>query len=168
MVEEKAVVVAIEDQAAWVETQRKAVCDACGVNKGCGTAVIARVLGNRRSRLKVSNGGFALRVGDEVLIGLQEHALLRGSLIVYGLPLLLMIGAALTADYTVLSWWGVRSDVLDSACGAAGFAAGLLWLRRFSAHIADDPRYQPVILGTITPAKPIHGTLTGVATRLLM
>lgn len=168
MVEEQGVVVAVEGHAAWVETQRKAVCDTCSVNKGCGTAVISKALGDKRSRIKVLNGDLPLRVGDEVVIGLQEQALLRGSLIVYGLPLMLMMAAALCADYAGRQWLGIAAgDPLEISAGIAGFVAGLLWVRRFSRRIARDPRYQPVILSASTPAQPIHGNLATIPTRLL-
>lgn len=167
MVEEQAVVVAVEQDAAWVETQRKAACDSCAVNKGCGTAVLSKVLGNKRSRLRVLKHDLSLRVGDEVVIGLQEHALLRGSMTVYGAPLLLMMLAALVADYAGQQWWGHGSDLMDITFGIAGFVAGLAWLRHYSARIAHDPRYQPVVLSVSTPIRPIHGTLSGISTRLL-
>lgn len=167
MVEEQAVVVAVEENAAWVETQRKAACDNCAVNKGCGTAVLSKVLGNRRSRLRVLRPDMALRVGDEVVIGLQEHALLRGSMTVYGAPLLLMMLGALLADYAGRHGWGHSSDLVDIVFAVAGFLAGLAWLRHYGARIARDPRYQPVVLRVSTPIKPIHGTLTGISTRLL-
>lgn len=169
MVEEKAVVVAVEGEAAWVETLRKAACEACAVNKGCGTAVISKALGNKRSRIKVINDRPTLQVGDEVIIGLQEHALLRGSLIVYGMPLLLMLLAALFADYAGPQWLGVTStDPVDIASGIAGLLAGVGWLRRYSNRIAHDPRYQAVILTTVTPSPQIHGTLVVKSpTRLL-
>jgi len=41
MIEETASVVALEDDFAWVETQRKSTCGACAVNKGCGAATLA-------------------------------------------------------------------------------------------------------------------------------
>jgi len=169
MVEEQGVVVAVEGNAAWVETQRKAVCDSCSVNKGCGTAVLSKALGNKRSRIKVLHDGDPpLRVGDDVVIGLQEQALLRGSLIVYGLPLLLMMAAALGADVLVRHGLGVgAADPVDVTAGIGGFVAGLLWVRRFSRRIAGDPRYQPVILSASTPPQSIHGTLAGIPTRLL-
>ncbi len=167
MVEEQAVVVAVEEHAAWVETQRKAACDSCAVNKGCGTAVLSKVLGNKRSRLRVLKHDLQLRVGDEVVIGLQEHALLRGSMTVYGSPLLLMMVGALLADYAGRQWLGHTSDFLDIIFGIAGFLAGLVWLRLYSARIAQDPRYQPVILSVSTQIRPIHGTLSGISTRLL-
>jgi sigma-E factor negative regulatory protein RseC len=41
MIEETARDVALEDDFAWVETQRKSTCGACVVNKGCGAATLA-------------------------------------------------------------------------------------------------------------------------------
>ena len=49
------------------------------------------MLGNKRSRVRVLNPKAAsVVVGDEVIIGINEQALVRGSLVVYTLPLLAM------------------------------------------------------------------------------
>lgn len=169
MVEEQGVVIALEGGDAWVETRRKAVCDTCSANKGCGTAVLSKALGNKRSRIKVPLcGDLPLRVGDEVVIGLQEQALLRGSMAVYGLPLLLMLAAALCGDYAGRHWLGMHAvDPLDITAGIGGFIAGLIWVKAFSRRVARDPRYQPVILSASTPAQAIHDNLAGIPTRLL-
>ena len=50
MIAENAQVVGFEGNDIWVETQRKTACGQCAANKGCGTAVLSKVLGNKRSR----------------------------------------------------------------------------------------------------------------------
>lgn len=151
MVEEKAIVIGIEGNTVWVETQRKAVCDTCAVNKGCGTALLSKILGNKRSRLQALSNNLSFSVGDEVIIGLQERALVRGSMLVYGLPLLLMLLAALLAEVAAKHWLGATStELLTIVVGGAGLFAGLLYLHRYSRRIAHDPRYQPVVLRAVS------------------
>jgi sigma-E factor negative regulatory protein RseC len=145
MIEETARVVALEDDFAWVETQRKSTCGACAVNKGCGTAALAKVLGARRTRIKVLNSP-AAAVGDEVVIGLGEHAIVQGSLAMYAAPLAFMLAAALLDEGLSARLGMTATEGLTILFGLGGLAGGFAWLRHYAKKIAKDPRYQPVIL----------------------
>lgn len=148
MIEEHAQVVALdENDEVWVETQRRSACGQCAANKGCGTATLAKVLGNKRSRVRVLNPqATSVVVGDDVVIGINEQALVRGSLAVYTVPLLALfifgfLGQALSAQLLV-----VNQDILPIVCGLIGLLLGFGWVRRFTRGIADSDRYQPVLL----------------------
>lgn len=153
MIEERARVVAVEDGHVWVETQRRSTCDACSASKGCGTAVIGKAVGRRRSRVRAVNRAGA-RVGDEVTIALAEDAFLRGSAAMYLMPLLLMFA---------LAWLGQQlapmlqtgPDVAAGWLGLLGLAAGFGWVARFARAVRQDSRYQPVIL-RILPRSAAH------------
>lgn len=134
----------IEGPYAWVETRRQSACGQCVARSGCGTATLAKVLGRRRTRLRVLNPVGAVN-GDEVSVGIREQALLRGSLAVYATPLLAMIALAMLGGF-IAGDSGYR-ELSSLALGGLGLVAGLGWVARFSRAIADDPRYQPVILG---------------------
>ncbi len=145
MIEETAKVSAVQDGFAWVETQRKSVCNTCTVNKGCGTAVIGKVLGHKRSSVKVINRINA-KPGDEIIVGIEEQALVRGSLAIYTVPLLAMVvgamsGAALTTTIGIEYSEGLR--ILFSFLGL-GF--GFAWVKKFSQNIANNQQYQAVAL----------------------
>ena len=45
MIEENGRVVDVEDGYAWIETERRSTCGSCSANKGCGTATLAKVMG---------------------------------------------------------------------------------------------------------------------------
>ncbi len=139
MIEERALVIEASDGYAWVETQRQSSCGNCSVNKGCGTAVLAKVMGNRRTRLRVLSD-FSLRAGDEVIIGIGEHALVQGSLAVYIGPL---AGMLVGAGFGQLALGSETASVL---LGIGGLLGGFLWLWRFGQGIRDDDRFQPVVL----------------------
>src|SRR3972149_3643680 len=89
MIEETGTVVDVQGDIAWVGTQRRSTCERCSVNKGCGSATLAKVLGRRRSIVRAIRNVDAA-VGDQVVLGLQDSALIRGSVAVYGAPLLAM------------------------------------------------------------------------------
>ena len=145
MIEETARVVAVEGDIAWVETHRQTACGSCAANKGCGTTTLAKVLGNRMVRLRALNTAQA-KVGDEVVVGLEEGMLLRGSLAVYVAPLLLMLFLGALAESVARNLQLDGADGVALLAGALGFGLGMLWVRRYSRRISDDARYQPVIL----------------------
>jgi len=147
MIEERARVVQVDDSGIWVETQRQSACGQCNANKGCGTAVIAKVVGNKRSRVRVLDSGAAgVRVGDEVLIGIQEQALVRGSLAIYLAPLVSLFLFGLLGEMLGLQLGFENTELLSIVFGVAGLGAGFIWVRFFSRLVTRDPRYQPVLL----------------------
>ena len=150
MIEENAVVVATEGEFAWLETERKSTCGSCAARKGCGTGVLANVVGRKMNRVVALNRAGA-QAGDAVIVGIDERFLVRGSMAVYAMPLLGLFAGALLGEV----WQG--GDFAAMLGGALGLALGLAWLRRFSRRSQTDPRYQPVILrrlGSALPVKP--------------
>lgn len=144
MIEETARVVAAEGEFVWVETQRQSTCGGCAARQGCGTATLAKVLGRRRTRVRALNRD-AARVGDRVVVGIDEQALVRGSLAVYAVPLLgLLAGGVLGA--LVQTRLQLAGEALTLVAGVAGLIAGLLWVKGFTRRIRGDSRYQPVVL----------------------
>jgi sigma-E factor negative regulatory protein RseC len=141
MIQERARVVAVGEGYAWVETQRQTSCGACSVNKGCGTAALAKVLGQRRTRIYVLSQ-IPLKVGDEVIIGIAEQALLKGSLAVYLVPLLALFAGIAVSKVA----FPFQNEPLTILFGFLGLIAGFVWLRSFTRRIRADNRFQPLIL----------------------
>lgn len=145
MLEETAHVVEVNHDSVWVETQRRSACGSCSVNKGCGTAVISRALGKRRSVVRVL-ADMPLKAGDEVVIGIRERALVKGSLAVYAVPLALLLAGALLGELGAQRFLWQSAEVASLVLGISGFVAGLVWLQRFTRRIRYDADYQPVVL----------------------
>lgn len=157
MIEEQALVVALDDAGVWVETQRRSACGQCAVNKGCGTAILGKVLGVKRSRVLTLNPqATKVSVGDEVVIGISEQALTRGSLAVYTLPLLALFIFALLGETLATQMSVGNKDMFTAGFGILGLALGFLWLRRFSRVVSDDPNYQPVLLHRVSSVIPAN------------
>ena len=149
MIEERARVISVDRGHAWVETQRQSTCGSCAVNKGCGTSVLAKVLGKRRSRVRAIDS-VGVNLGDEVMVGIEESALVRGSIAIYTAPLIGMLALALLAS----GLWPDAGEPLVVLAGVGGFALGLAWIRLFSRRVSLDPRYQPVILRRLSTRDP--------------
>ena len=144
MIEETATVVKCEGEFAWVEAQRQTTCGNCAANKGCGTSVLAKVVGKKVARMKAINKADA-HVGDTVIVGMNEAALVKGSLAVYLLPLIFMMLFAVTGNVVAVQMaWQTEPVVILFAM--IGLVTAGLWLRGFTRRIQHDNEYQPVVL----------------------
>jgi sigma-E factor negative regulatory protein RseC len=140
MIEERAQVLSIsDDNQVWVETERQSTCGACAANKGCGTAVLGKVFGARQMRVQ-ARSQIPLQVGDEVIIGVAEDALVKGSLAVYVVPLLMMFMGALSGK------WLSGSEHMSVLMGLLGLLVGFAWLRIFGLRIRGNVHFQPVVV----------------------
>lgn len=139
--EETATVVASNaDGSVWVEAAMSNGCGGCAQSGHCGSGLLGQALGgNRGSRQLKLDDPVGLTVGDEVVIGLPEGALLRGAATVYGLPLLFM--ALLAIGGRAIS----PSEGSVALGGAAGFALGVWWARSL-VNGAGSFGTQPLIM----------------------
>lgn len=143
MIEESALVVATEGEDAWVETSRRSSCGSCSA-KGCGTGALSQVLGKKSQRLRVKNP-IAAETGQQVVLGISESALVVGSLAVYLVPLLAMLGGGLFAEM-MAPQLGLAQEGATIFGALAALGLSLLWLRRFNRRAASDGRFHAVIL----------------------
>jgi len=144
MIEERARVIEIENDQLLLEAQTRAVCNACAARQGCGTSVLSKWVGRKFTRFEAPNTVNA-RVGDEVVVGLAEEAMLRGSVLVYLMPLLAMICFALAAD-SLISAGAASRDLLVLLAAVAGFALMLAISRLFLSSSRNRSQLTPVVL----------------------
>ena len=144
MIEEHARVVAVQGDTALLQTQRQSSCGSCEVKSGCGTSVLAGIVGQKMTQLKVQNTLNA-RPGDEVVLGMEEHALVTGSLLVYGVPLIMLLLGALMGE-VMASQWGMNAELLSVMAGATGFVLAFLLVRGVLRRTAVGLQMNPVML----------------------
>lgn len=143
-------VVAVGNDGLWVETIRQSTCGACAAQKGCGHGLLNRISDGKRSYIRVLPGKQdpgSCRVDDEVRIGIPEEVILRGSLIVYMLPLICMLTGAVAA----IGLFPGNPDVLAALGAVAGFALGFVLVRWHAARHRDDQSMQPTLLEIMRP-----------------
>jgi len=143
MIEEQAIVVGVERDQALLEIVRNKPCGLCGQTRGCGISIWGRLLGHRTNVFRADNEINA-QVGDSVVVGVDEKALLAGSLAVYVVPLFLLLGGAAVGGFFATS--PGNADTYALAGAVAGLVIGLLWLRAHAAGRGPDARFRPVIL----------------------
>ncbi|TBW57858.1 sigma E positive regulator RseC/MucC [Marinobacter halodurans] len=140
MIEERGTVVAVIDEAAWVQTIRQSTCGNCSARKGCGQGALASMSDGRANQVRVRND-LGARVGDQVILGIEESQLLRASLLVYAWPLSVMLLGALAAAAV---WPGQDGPAILG--GVLGLAAGFGALRMRSPQGRRHPGFEPVLL----------------------
>lgn len=94
MIEESVQVLSVEVDYLWVEGVQGSACQSCAVQRGCGQGLLAK-LGARPVRLRVSLSGrdpAMFQAGQNVTIGIADNVVARGSLLMYLLPLLALLG----------------------------------------------------------------------------
>lgn len=138
-------IVAVEADVVWVETLRRSTCGSCAARAGCGQRLLNRQQGGGRGLVRALSGDTLkaadCRVHDRVEIALPEEVILRGSTIVYAVPIISMILAV--ALFSALS--PGAGDAASVAVAVAGLAAGLGLVRWHAVSNRDDPRIQPVL-----------------------
>jgi sigma-E factor negative regulatory protein RseC len=151
MLTETGRVVAVEHDGVWVETIRKSTCGSCAAQKGCGHSLLNRISDGQRGYIRALSGRLAAGdcdVDDEVRISIPEEVILRGSVIVYIMPLACMLlGAALAANL-----FSGNQDLPAVLGATSGFVVGFALVRWHAWHHRDDRKLQPTLLEVLRPA----------------
>lgn len=145
MIQENGVVIRVENQRMWVETQRKTACESCSANKGCATATLGKVVGNKPNIIELANHE-NLQVGDGVVLGMDERALVKGSFAVYIAPLLFVLVFALVGEYLQSSLLNFAGEGVVLLFAVLGLACGFFWVRYFfSRRHCPDKSYSVTV-----------------------
>ncbi len=151
MIEERAVILSLDNATsdsttsttATLEIERKTACGLCGQTRGCGNSIWGKLFAHQSTAFKAQNRINA-KVGDSVIVGINEKALLKSAMLLYILPLATMlIGAILAKQFSATE--------LSAMLGAAtGLLLGLLWVKGHTVFSSYFKLQQPVILRLAT------------------
>ena len=140
MLTESGRVVDVGPSGVWVETIRQSACSGCRSQSGCGQKLLAEVGQGQRFEIKAANPlRLVLQPGDKVELGIEEASFLQASVMVYLLPLLGLIVAAVLADTL-----GATEPLVISA-GVSGLLL-VFWVVRWRTARAQQCRFLPQIL----------------------
>lgn len=156
MIEERGRVLSVEQGAVWVETVRRSACDTCQARSGCGQSVLQRLgLGARQGFVRVlhERNASGYRVGDEIIIGIPENAVLHGSAVVYLLPLVTLFAGALLAQ----AFGAAESSIV--VAGLFGMGLGFAAVRWHGRRVGDNPAYMPRVVGRAMDAPGVVGDI---------
>lgn len=141
MIEEEAIVTRAEAGRVWVEKARQSACGSCA--QPCATASVAEYL-DKPSLSLVLDTALDVRAGDRVVLGVGEEVIVKGSLAVYILPLLGLLGGAMLGKALGQSLLPDAVDLSAALGGGIGLAAVFAFLKR--ARLLTRGALQPVVL----------------------
>ena len=124
MIEEYAIVTAVQEDQARLILERRTACGLCGQKRGCGNATWSKMVKSQPHEFTAHNA-IQAQVGDAVVVGMDEHAILRSVWFLYVLPLLSLLLGAILADHLFDYQFYV---MLGAALGLlGGFYASRYW-----------------------------------------
>lgn len=126
MVEGFAHVVEVKDDLAWLVPEVGSSCGGCASASACGSKGIGTVASRLEQRRFQMANDAGLRVGDRVVVGIRENAVLRASITAYAIPLVTLLGTG------ALAQWVADNDFVTMAAMLVGLVFGL-WLARVRA-----------------------------------
>jgi sigma-E factor negative regulatory protein RseC len=145
MIEQTGVVVSVQGDMAEVESQRRGTCGGCAADGSCGTSLLTRYFGGKRSLLRAYNA-IGAGPGDGVVVGIPEGTLLEASFLAYLVPLLSMIGTAMVGAQVADHLAPAYAEGVSALAGLGGLAVALAWLVGVGRAKSSDERYRPRIL----------------------
>ena len=123
MVEGIAQVVEVDGKLVWLVPEQTGSCGGCASASACGS----KGIGTTASRLELRRfqlvNDYNLRIGERVVVGIRENALLKASITAYAIPLATLLSAG------ALAQWAVGSDFITMMAMIAGLALGLVFAR---------------------------------------
>lgn len=141
-------VVAVEAESLWVETIRKSTCGSCAARKGCGHGLLNRIGDGHTGYVRVLSGTVAANqcdIDDQVRIGIPEQVILRGSLVLYMLPLACMLAGAAGAQ----AMWPAAPESAAVSGTVIGLALGFILVRWHARRHRHDRALQPTLLAVL-------------------
>ncbi len=145
MLKETGRVVAIDETSVWVETINQSTCGSCSAEKGCGQSTLAK-WSAKESYLRVLLDGRdpdSIKINDSITVGIPEDVIVKGSLLLYCLPIVLMIFGAVLGDFVF------NAEPASVAGAFVGIVLGGVFVSFFSKVKQNDRRSQPVIIELI-------------------
>jgi sigma-E factor negative regulatory protein RseC len=141
MIEQKAKVVAVDEQKIWLDAERQSTCSSCSVKNGCGTGLLEKHVGKKFSRIAVDKTESVV-AGQAVDVLIPEEKLLEGTFIVYIVPLLMLF------LLSALMRFAEMSPVMEIIGGVAGLILGLFLVKLYLKNKKIDLKVK-VARGTL-------------------
>lgn len=148
MIEQPALVVAVEGDIALLHTEGQSTCRGCRANTTCGTDLLAKLFPDRERKplcLPIDHLARRPLPGQRAVLGIDEDYLQRNILLLYVVPLLGLLGGAILGG---LSGAGEpvagNSELASILGGLSGLTAAFFWVswrsHRTTAHLAHSVR----------------------------
>jgi len=139
-------VVRVDGGSVLLEPEQLSSCGGCQSAATCGAKTGPRNTMNKRFVLANDFGG---QLGDRVVVGIAEDALVRASLTAYGLPLVAMIGAGLAGQNLI------GGDAAAALSAAVGLGVGMVMARVHAQRLTARGELSPRFLRFAAPGERV-------------
>ncbi len=150
MLKETGTVIAVDHDGLWVETLKQSTCAKCAVKSGCGQQLMSKLSPSSHSMTLVKaifseySANDVWEEGDQVILGVNESALVLAALLAYGVPLVGLIVGALVGE----RFGFLQSNDMSSLFGAiVGLLCGGAVVKFHSRFVQDKSVFHAYVLG---------------------
>jgi sigma-E factor negative regulatory protein RseC len=126
MIEEEAVVIKASKERVTLEVVRTKPCGLCGQVRGCGNSIWGKIFSHQSGHIETRNDLNA-KLGDIVILGIDESLMLKSSLMLYGVPLLSMFLGMVFANSFVKE----MMELYTLIGAVTGLILGIVMIKRF-------------------------------------
>ena len=154
MIEQSATVLRIESDKVVIAVSRQTACGSCSAKSGCGKSLLDNVFKVKPLLLSIPNT-IGAKENDDVIVGLNESAILQASFYLYFFPLFIMIIFAMVAAYFF-------SNQLSELVSIAAAIIGLFVGSRLSRNILNEKEknksnfFKPTLIKIIPKTFPFE------------
>jgi sigma-E factor negative regulatory protein RseC len=136
--EETGIVISTQGIMAKVLVQKRGACEGCAAAGTCKPS-------EETAELEAFNP-IRAEVGQTVRLALKPQLYLKASIIVYGLPIVSLIGGAILGkNIGELYFKGVDSDLIAAAFGFGALLISFIAIKLWSSKVEKKEEYRPVI-----------------------
>lgn len=132
-------IVAADSATVWLEPEMSSGCGTCASAKGCSSLTWMKLGPADAKRFALPND-FNGRVGERVVVGIQQGSLVRASALAYGLPLLIGLGSGIYAQAR-----GAGDEICLLAT-VAGLAVGFVLAKFVAGRLTAKGDFRPIYL----------------------
>lgn len=144
MIEEAATVQRVEDHLIQVVTTQSASCGQCKEEESCSTSVLSKFFGNKTVELQLQSD-LSLKVGDKVLLGIEESVFVGLTCLIYFLPLCALLLFALFGQ-AIENQFNINNEIPTILLAIIGFIGCYYAIKTSIHHYFKPERMNPVIL----------------------
>jgi sigma-E factor negative regulatory protein RseC len=134
--EEVGSVKSIQGSMATVVVAKKSMCEQCTA----GTCLLTE----GGAELEALNEAGA-EVGQNVRVELKAYSYIKGSMMVYGLPALMLVIGAVVGKEIGPRFMGLDSDLVSAIFAFGAFALSIVFVKLWSMQAGKKTEYRPVI-----------------------
>ena len=157
MIEEVAEVMQTRQGFAEIVPEINGGCSSCASKAGCSASASAFSFflrkksgtGISQQTIRVLNPVYA-KPGDKVVVGVRANTVLKGSLLAYFVPLLILLISAVIGR-SLFGWLGMNAELGSILMGTFGLLAGFKFVTSLLKHSRVANNFEAVILRVVEP-----------------